>query len=251
MRAFQEAVGGFQAHGAVAAALDVSARELKQVDALRKSVSGFSVPAGEAAAAYTPIISSLLSVAESIGGLSNNTGITQAVSIYTATMRGKELAGQERATGARGFGAGKFPFNDLRAFVLLAAGQEEQFGAVRRLGTPAQQQALQTALSAAAGKEVGLMREAALKNAVGETNDSVAAAKWRKTATDRIDDLKKAEDVFARDLRDAATAVNDQANSTLIIMLAASIGLILLASAIAWLGARSITAPRRVFSASH
>jgi methyl-accepting chemotaxis protein len=243
MRAFQEAVGGFQAHGAVATALDVSARELKQVEALRKSVIGLSVPAGEAAAAYTRIISSLLSVAESIGGLSNNTGIAQAVSIYTATMRGKELAGQERATGARGFGAGKFSFNDLRAFISLAAGQDEQFDVVRRLGTPAQQQALQTALSAAAGKDVGMMRETALKNAVGETNDSVAAAKWFKTATDRIDDLKKAEDTFARDLREAATAVNGQANSTLITMLAASIGLILLASAIAWMGARSITAP--------
>ena len=86
MRAFQEAVARLSAHGAVAAALDVSARELKQVEALRKSVSGFSVPAGEAAAAYTRIIASLLSVAESIGGLSNNTGITQAVSIYTATI---------------------------------------------------------------------------------------------------------------------------------------------------------------------
>ncbi len=77
------------------------------------------------------------------------TGVTFS-SIYTAAMRGKELAGQERATGARGFGAGKFSFNDLRAFISLAAGQDEQFGVVRRLGNPTQQQALQTALSASA-----------------------------------------------------------------------------------------------------
>ena len=200
MRAFQDAVGGFQAHGAVATALDVAARELKQVEALRKSVLGLAVPAGTPPP-LTPNYRIAPVGRRGIGGLSNNASIIQAASIYTATMRGKEQAGQERATGARGFGAGKFSFNDLRAFISLAAGQEEQFGVVRRLGTPAQQQALQTALSGAAGKEVAQMRDVALKNAVGESTESVTAPNWLKTATDRIDDLKKAEDAFARDLR--------------------------------------------------
>jgi methyl-accepting chemotaxis protein len=243
IRAFQETVGAFYADGTVAAALEAAARELKQVEALRKSVSGLSVPAGDAAAAYTRMIASLLSVADSIGSLSNNAGIIQAVSIYTAAMRGKEQAGQERATGARGFGAGKFASGDLRAFISLAAGQNEQFDIVRRFGKPAQQQALQTALSAAAGKDVVTMRDAALKSALGESTESVAAANWFKAATARIDDLKKAEDGLAQDLRQAAGDVSSQASATLIMMLSASVALILIAAAIAWLGARSITAP--------
>ncbi len=243
IRAFQDVKSAFYAEGKVGTALDAAARELQKIEVLRKSVSGFAVPAGDAAVAYTRIIAALLSVAESIGDLSNNAGINQAVSVYTAALRGKEQAGQERATGARGFGAGKFTAGDLRAFLSLAAAQDEQFDIVRRFGQPAQRQALQAALSAAAGKEVARMRDAALKNAVGESTDSIGAANWFKTATARIDDLKKVEDAFAQDLRNAASVVSTSASTTLITMFIASMGLILIASGIAWVAARSITAP--------
>lgn len=246
IRSFQDAVATFKisaVDGAVATALDGASAELQKIDPLRKSVSGFSLQAGEAAAAYTRIIATLLSVAESIGQLSRDAGIIQSVSIYTAGIRGKEQAGQERATGARGFGAGRFTSGDLRAFIALAAAQNEQFDIVRRFGNPGQREALQAALSAPASKDVALMRDAALKNAIGESTDSVTAANWFRTATVRIDDLKKVEDRLAQDLRQAARTVSDQATYMLVLMLAASIGLIMLASAIAWLSARSITRP--------
>ncbi|MBZ0147872.1 MAG: nitrate- and nitrite sensing domain-containing protein [Pseudorhodoplanes sp.] len=108
---------------------------------------------------------------------------------------------------------------------------------LRRFGQPAQRQALQAALSAAAGKEVARMRDAALKNAVGESTDSIGAANWFKTATARIDDLKKVEDAFAQDLRNAASVVSTSASTTLITMFIASMGLILIASGIAWVAA--------------
>ena len=246
IRSFQDAVAGFGSGGSsgkAAAAVDAASLELKNLDPLRKSVSALTMPAAEAAAMYPRIIATLLSVAESIGELSRDAGITQSVSIYTAAMRGKEQAGQERATGARGFGAGKFAAGDLRAFISLAAAQNEQFDIVRRLGKPAQQDAIKAALSAPANDDVAVMRDAALKSAIGESADIVAAANWFKAATARIDDLKKVEDRFAQDLRQAAGAVSGRATNMLITMLAASIGLIAAASAIAWLSARSITRP--------
>ena len=87
------------------------------------------------------------------------------------------------------------------------------------------------------------MRDTALKGAIGELTENIAAPNWFKAATARIDELKKAEDHFAQDLRQAAKAVSDEATRKLILMLAASIGLIIIASAIAWLSARSITRP--------
>jgi len=243
IRAFTDVQAAFDAEGKVATSIAGAGRELSQIEALRKSVSSFSVPAGDAVSAYTRIIASLLSVAESIGALSNNAGITQAISVYTAAMRGKEQAGQERATGARGFSAGKFSAGDLRAFISLGAAQDEQFEVVRRFGQPAQQQTLHASLSGAASKEVATMREAALKITLVEPSDSVTAANWFKAATARIDDLKKAEDAFARDLRDVASAVSGRAGMALLTMFIASLGLILMASGIAWLAARSITQP--------
>jgi methyl-accepting chemotaxis protein len=227
----------------VAAALNNATSELKKIEGLRKSVSDFAVPAGDAAASYTRIIASLLAVAESIGELSNNSGISQAVAVYTAAIRGKEQAGQERATGARGFAASKFSSGDLRAFISLAAAQEEQFGIVRRFGKPAQQSALQAALAAPASKDVAAMRDAALKIAVGEQADGIAAANWFRTSTTRIDDLKKVEDRFAEDLRNVASTVSSDATFMLSVTLAASLVLIAIASLVAWMSALSITRP--------
>ncbi len=243
IRAFTQVKAAFDAEGKVMTALDAATVELGKMDALRKSVSGLASPAGDAAIAYTRLISSLLSVAESIGNISNNASISQAVTVYTAAIRGKEQAGQERAAGARGFGAGKFSANDLRTFIALGAAQDEQFDIVQRFGQPAQKQALHSALATAAGKEVAQMRDTALRNAVGESGDSITAANWFKAATIRIDELKKIEDVLAQDLREIASAVSDRVGTTLLIMFVASMGLIVIASGIAWLAARSITAP--------
>ena len=158
IRSFQDTVAAFgtgTSSAKMAAALNAASGELKAIDPLRKSVSDLATTGGEAAAAYTRIIGTLLSVAESIGELSHDAGITQSVSIYTAAMRGKEQAGQERATGARGFGAGRFGSGDLRTFISLAAAQNEQFDIVRRFGKSAQQDTLKAALSAAASNDVG------------------------------------------------------------------------------------------------
>ena len=244
IRSFQDTVAAFGSGTArMTAALGAASGELKAIDPLRKSVSDLTTSGGEAAGAYTRIIATLLSVAEGIGELSPDSGITQSVSVYAAAIRGKEQAGQERATGARGFSAGRFGSADLRAFVTLAAAQNEQFDIVRRFGKATQQETLKAALSAPASNDVAQMRDAALKSATGESTETIAAPNWFKAATARIDDLKKAEDRFAQDLRAAAQAVSDQATQRLILMLVASIGLILIASTIAWLSARSITQP--------
>jgi methyl-accepting chemotaxis protein len=245
-RSFLNAASNFRigiSNGATASALDKATNELKKIDPLRKSVTGLSVPAGESTAAYTQIIASLLSVAEGISELSGNAELTQAAAIYTATIRGKEQAGQERANGARGFSADRFSSDDLRTFLSLAAAQNEQFDIVRRTAKPAQHDALATALSTPAGKEVSAMRNAALKIAVGESADRISATNWFNAATARIDDLKKVEDRFAENLRETAGATSAEAMLKLSVTLAGAISLIVLAAGITWLSARSITGP--------
>lgn len=243
LRQLVTAAGDGFRNGTVGSRLAAADTDMQGLETLRKSVAGQSIAAGDAAAVYTRMISSLLSVAESIGGLSRDAGLAQAVSMYTAAMRGKEQAGQERATGARGFGAGRFTPADLRAYLSLAAAQNEQFDVVNRLGSPVQQERLKAALTGSGAADVARMRDIALKSSLGESTDRVTGADWFKAATARIDELKKFEDSLTSDLRETASAVNDRATRSLFIMLAIALGLTFVASAIAFFSARSITTP--------
>jgi methyl-accepting chemotaxis protein len=229
--------------GTLGGRLNAAGAELSALEKLRRDVDALALPGGQAAAAYTKIIASLIVTIEAIGELAQDSAIASTLSVYTAGIRGKELAGQERASGARGFAAGRFGAGDLRGFVALGAGQDIYFDIVRREGAPAQQDALRQALASAASAEVARMREAAIASALGEGKNDVTAPVWFKAATARIDELKKFEDGLAADLKAAAAAVVGRATNALMLALFAAIGLISVASLTAYVAARSITRP--------
>ncbi|MEN3385292.1 MAG: hypothetical protein V7608_5336 [Hyphomicrobiales bacterium] len=229
--------------GTLGARLNAAAGELSALEKLRRDVDALALPGGEAAAAYSKIIASLIVTIEAIRELAQDSAIASTLSVYTAGIRGKELAGQERASGARGFAAGRFGAGDLRGFVALGAGQDSYFDIVRREGTSAQQDALRQALVSAAAADVARMREVAITSALGEAKNDVTAPVWFKAATARIDQLKTFEDRLAADLKAAAAAVVGRATIALMLALLAAVGLIVVASLTAYLAARSITRP--------
>src|SRR3954447_21699758 len=199
---FREAVGsagGLSRSGALAERLDGAAAAIKTLDGLRQRVSLLSIAAPEAGAAYTQTITMIVGTVDAIAELSSDTSILRAIAVYAAVVRGKELAGQERAAGSRGFAGGKFSAADLRGFIGFNASQEQQFEVLRRQGSAAQQDGLKAALSSTASADVARMREAALMLATGEAKDAIAAPDWFKASTARIDELKKVEDRVAAD----------------------------------------------------
>ena len=105
--------------GTLGGRLNAAGAELSALEKLRRDVDALALPGGQAAAAYTKIIASLIVTIEAIGELAQDSAIAGTLSVYTAGIRGKELAGQERASGARGFAAGRFGACDLRGFVAL------------------------------------------------------------------------------------------------------------------------------------
>jgi methyl-accepting chemotaxis protein len=228
--------------GSVGLRLDAAAAALKGIDGLRQRITSHAIPAAEAAVAYTETIAAVIGTVDGIAELSSDASIVRAIGIYAAVVRGKEFAGQERAAGARGF-AGRFSAADLRAFVALGSAQEQQFDALRRQGSAAQQDSLKAALASASGADVMRMRGAAITLTTGETRDAVAAPDWFKASTARIDELKKVEDRVAADLKSVAGAVSAAAATTLMSALALAIGLISVASFTAYAAARSITRP--------
>jgi methyl-accepting chemotaxis protein len=241
--ALRSTTGATLQAGTLGARLTAAGAELNALENLRRDVDTFALPGGQAAAAYSKMIASLIVTIEAIGELAQDSAITSTLAVYTAGIRGKELAGQERASGARGFAAGRFNAGDLRSFVALGAGQDSYFDIVRREGTPAQQDALKEALVSAASADVARMREAAITSALGEGKNEVTAPVWFKAATARIDELKKFEDRLAADLKAAAAAVVGRATHALMLALFAAVGLISVASLTAYVAARSITRP--------
>jgi methyl-accepting chemotaxis protein len=227
---------------------EAASAELANLATLRQRVDGLAVPAAEITGAFTGSIDALVRMIAGIGELSNDRDIGQSLASYTAMVRGKEFAGQERATGARGFGAGRFSAHDLRAYVSLAALQNEQFDQIHRNGAAAQQEALRATLASAASQDVAQIRDQAVETAVGNgtatTNSStITAAKWFDAATARIDDMKKLEDRFAADLQAVASEVAARAGTTLRSILAMVIGFMLVTAIVVFASTRSLTRP--------
>jgi methyl-accepting chemotaxis protein len=217
--------------------------ELAGLVALRQRVDSLAVSAGDITGSYTSSIDVLVQTIAGIGELSRDKDIINALASYTSMVRGKEFAGQERAIGARGFGAGRFNANDLRAYVSLSALQNEQFGLIRRSGAVAQQEALRETLASAPSQDVVRMRNEAVETAVGNGTVTTTAAKWFDTATARIEDMKKLEDRFAADLQAVAGDVAARAGATLRSVLAMAIGFMLVTAIVVFASTRSLTRP--------
>ncbi len=74
----------------------------------RQAVDAFAIPAPKAAEYFSNTITALLSLIDRMSEMSDDGRVVQQSIALAAHVRRKEFAGQERATGAVGFGAGEF-----------------------------------------------------------------------------------------------------------------------------------------------
>ncbi len=89
--------------------LESARAAIAQLDAKRQEISALSVSVGQMAGYFTSTIAKMLSIVEEMALASTDSQVSNAITAYTAYLQGKERAGIERAMGAGGFGAGKFP----------------------------------------------------------------------------------------------------------------------------------------------
>jgi methyl-accepting chemotaxis protein len=238
-------------HGATGEFADAMKEAWRYADLLaskRQAVDGLALSPPESFAFYTVLIGRLLDAAAAVGKLSSRGDVTAALQNYVIFVRGKEQAGQERATGAGGLAAGGFDQVAYARFVGLAAAQEQLLGIFEKAAAPAQRRAFAQAMSEPVNAEVERMRQAIRAAGPAVAVPGMAAAAWFAATTSRIDILKRVEDLLAADLSATTGAIRETATNELFLAGLAAI-LVFAASMAAVLAmGRSITNPIRELS---
>jgi hemerythrin-like metal-binding protein len=218
-------------------------RALREVDTLRRKVDSFGIDRSAEVASYTQVIGSLLDLVDGIATISPDEQLAREISGFGVFLRGKDLAGIERARGAAGFSAGKFSRQLYHEFVAIGAQQDANFRVARRLVGPAGRDAIAVALQSAAEQRLDEYRSVAL--AAQETGDlkGVTGAQWFAAATARIDTLKAAENALSAEIRKDALKKADASRTAATVAIGGLAVLMLAIGAMVLTITRSITRP--------
>ncbi len=199
----------FDAHLAKRAGLAVE--QLQQLQQMRGRVDGLSLTVPGMAKYYTGTITGLLGVIEEMLRNSSDDKVSKAISGYIAFLQAKERAGQERAMGAGGFGAGKFKTNIYNHFVQLIALQKNYFHSFSLYALPEQWELYKNTLTGQAVEEVDRMRQIAITSPKTGNTGGIEGSYWFGEITKKINLMKQVEDSISQDLRALAADLKNAA----------------------------------------
>lgn len=216
----------------------------RTIVAVRDRISALAIPAPDSFRAYTDTIGSLMRVIDTVGRTAHDGEIARAVVVYRTLLQAKELAGQERGTGARLAAAAQMSQADLRTMIGLAAQQDALLATVTMFGAPAQRETIGSLAGHDMSRAVAQARTTLHGLATGGT-DRIAAADWFRITSARIDALKGLEDSFASRIATIARTEAEAASTKLWLTALLSLLITLMAGFAAWLAARSILRPMK------
>jgi methyl-accepting chemotaxis protein len=189
----------FETHASTAVDL------IQQLQKMRGRVDAQSLTVPEMAKYYTGTIGHLLNVIEEMLRNSSDDKVSKAISGYIAFLQAKERAGQERAMGAGGFGAGKFNTKVYNRFVQLISLQKNYFNSFGLYALPEQWDFYKNTLTGPAVNEVDRMRKIAIASPKTGNTGGVEGGHWFGEITKKINLMKQVEDRISEDLRAQAT----------------------------------------------
>jgi methyl-accepting chemotaxis protein len=179
--------------------LDDAQSKLAGLQAIRTSVDAFTINSRQSTEYYSATISKLIAIIDLISEMSDDGRIARQATALSSHVRGKEFAGQERATGSVGFTSGEFALEAYQAFMRATIVGDAQAAAFRRNATPAQVEYVANMLKGPTQDDLLRMRAIAAASPYVNNMRSVTGPQWFETATKYIDLLKGAEDRLAAD----------------------------------------------------
>ncbi|MBL4864369.1 MAG: nitrate- and nitrite sensing domain-containing protein [Rhodobiaceae bacterium] len=195
------------------------------------------------AAYYSGTIRQLLDIVSTISSIANDAEIKGRTTAYVSLLEAKERAGQERATGAKGYGAGQFNSEMHTAFVTLIAKQNAFMSVFNSYATDDERAFYQETLVGPTIDKVEHLRDVAIDAGYGEISGAVLTSDWFDSITIKIKLLKKVEDYVSANLISAAeNSVGDTQATLLITLIATLLAFTIAATACLFVG-RSITRP--------
>ncbi|MCC9621202.1 methyl-accepting chemotaxis protein [Thalassospira sp. MA62] len=218
---------------------------LDAVPATRSKVDGLEIELGGAVKFYTSIISGMLSTVNVMANLSRDTEILQMIASYNNFMQAKERAGLERATGAAGFGMGKFEAGLYRRFVELITLQNAYLSVFSEFASEELSEFYAQTMQDPAVAAVDELRAIALEFPITGTTNGIAGPDWFATITGKINLYKAVEDHIAAQLGILSAQKLVTAQTYFYATLAALIGIVILACVLVVAVGRDIVNPIR------
>lgn len=161
---------------------------LDSLTALRQQVREQHISHSDAMAAFSQVIHQLLALVFEVADSADEPRISRALTALFSFMQGKELAGQERATGSAGFAAGVFNAQQSDTIVALIEAQERSFGLFSQFADAQSLHHWQQ--MADADGDIERLRRIACTRGHSENG----ALRWYQALTRRIDAMKQIED---------------------------------------------------------
>jgi len=246
METMETALQSFNANafgGNLSTKLDTALTALAELNAKRDGVKGFNLTVPQMAKYYTGTIAKLLSIVEEMAVISTNAHVTKTITAYTSFLQAKERAGQERAMGGAGFGAGKFSPPIYRRLIELIAEQKVLLGTFNIYASQAQRDTLVDTVKGPDVDEVTRMRKIAVDSQYTGTTDGVEGPYWFGTITKKINLLKDVEDFISEELKAQAGEIKGQASTAFMLFLIATIVLLVVTAGLVYVIVTGITRP--------
>lgn len=167
---------------------------------LRERVQTQTWNATQATAAYIRLINALLAVVFEAADSAWDPGISRHLVALFNFMQGKEFAGQERATGAALFAAGRAHAEGQQRLLHLIDSQERCLQVFADFADDALQQAWQQAQRPDMLASLERLRRILCTALADATLDAETSRTWFDACTRRIDAMKTVEDALANEL---------------------------------------------------
>ncbi|MCS3433782.1 nitrate regulatory protein [Klebsiella sp. BIGb0407] len=168
---------------------------LSTLSLLRQQIQALEITQPDAMRQYTEVIRTHLALVFEAADISGDPAISRALLAMFSFMQGKELAAQERATGAAGFTAGYFDDNAHRQLLDLIESQERCFQTFSEFADARCMALWQQQLSADSS-EFERFRRIACTGVTPEGEAGQVALHWFAVTTARIDGMKIVEDLL-------------------------------------------------------
>jgi len=195
------------------------------------------------AAPYSGTIRQLLSIVSTISAIANDAEIKGRTTAYVSLLEAKERAGQERAMGAKGYGAGQFNSETHTAFVTLIAKQNAFMSVFNSYATDNERAFYQETVAGPTVDKVEHLRNVAVNAGYSEISEPVLTSDWFDSITIKIELIKKVEDYVSANLISAAEKTVSAAGAALLVTLIATLLAFTVATVACFLVGRSITRP--------
>ncbi|MFF7708580.1 nitrate- and nitrite sensing domain-containing protein [Pseudomonas sp. NPDC007930] len=166
---------------------------LEELPRLRRRIRERLIPALDATAALTRLIGGLLAVVFEAADTAADPAITRLLVAMFNFMQGKELSGQERATGVAGFTAGYFDDALRQRMEHLGHAQERCFETFTEFANAEALALWQALLAQECTAQIERLRVLAARTHTQARVDAGLSELWFEVTTQRIDAMKTLE----------------------------------------------------------